>query len=252
MLNLQKSFLLPISLRGLSNMPKGSVVENIEVVHKGKWLETHHINYVDPHGNKRQWEAMSYVSRPELSGGFDSVCVIAVLKRNLHHNCFVLVKQFRPPLGCYSIEFPAGLCDSDDADVHTTALRELYEETGYSGLIADETAIDLPTSLDPGTENSRIALVNVVIDGDDPKNVNCKQHLDDGEFIEVVLLPVRGLLDRLRKVVAESAEKVVIDSRLYALAMGLEMGIGLSTKKNICENTEADTVTAESAVYSNP
>lgn len=36
------------------------------------------------------------------------VAVIAVLQRTLHYDCIVLVKQFRPPINGYCLEFPAG------------------------------------------------------------------------------------------------------------------------------------------------
>lgn len=34
--------------------------------------------------------------------------IIALLKRTLHKDCVVMVKQFRPPIGCCTLEFPAG------------------------------------------------------------------------------------------------------------------------------------------------
>ena len=36
------------------------------------------------------------------------VSIIPVLQRTLHYECVVLVKQFRPPMGGYCLEFPAG------------------------------------------------------------------------------------------------------------------------------------------------
>lgn len=36
------------------------------------------------------------------------VAVIAILQRTLHYDCIVLVKQFRPPINGYCLEFPAG------------------------------------------------------------------------------------------------------------------------------------------------
>lgn len=41
----------------------------------------------------------------------------------------VLVKQYRYAIGDYIYEFPAGLVD-DNEDIHTTAIREMKEETG--------------------------------------------------------------------------------------------------------------------------
>ncbi len=39
----------------------------------------------------------------------EGVAIIALLKRTLHKDCVVMVKQFRPPMGCNTLEFPAGL-----------------------------------------------------------------------------------------------------------------------------------------------
>lgn len=43
---------------------------------------------------------------------------------------FVLIRQFRPTLGRYTLEFPAGGVDPDEVPERAMA-RELYEETGY-------------------------------------------------------------------------------------------------------------------------
>lgn len=100
------------------------------------------------------------------------VGIIAILKRTLHKDCVVMVKQFRPPMGCYTLEFPAGpsFCPSkpvasesserdlyglrfvtcylfvcapglidNDESAETAALRELKEETGYKGEVVGVT-----------------------------------------------------------------------------------------------------------------
>ena len=46
----------------------------------------------------------------------------------------LLQKQFRPPVGRVCIEVPAGLSDAGEAP-EKCALRELKEETGYSGTV---------------------------------------------------------------------------------------------------------------------
>ena len=199
-------------------------VSGIEVVHKGNWINTHLIKYSDPNGVKREWEAVGYVNKNPDKSVPDSVQVIALLKRNLHHNCIVLVQQFRPPVGCFSIEFPAGLIDAKDENVGDAALRELHEETGYTGVVTDGEYLEHPVSLDPGCETSTITTVHVTIDGDDPKNIDCVQHLDEAEFIKVLLVPVRELLTRLNQFMIDKKEKYIIDSRLYAFAIGLHMG----------------------------
>lgn len=104
------------------------------------------------------------------------VGIIALLKRTLHKDCVVMVKQFRPPMGCYTLEFPAGqmfkccfpvqpshgslkrfgfrsfskplnfsmkkFCSGlmdDGESPEVAALRELKEETGYKGEVVGVT-----------------------------------------------------------------------------------------------------------------
>jgi ADP-ribose pyrophosphatase len=44
----------------------------------------------------------------------------------------VMVRQYRPALGAYSLEIPAGMRDVAGEDPQATALRELQEETGFT------------------------------------------------------------------------------------------------------------------------
>lgn len=216
-----------------------SKVEEVLTVHKGKFLDTSLIKYIDPRGVKREWEACAFTKQSRDEKLPDSVQVIAVLQRNLHHNCFVLVQQFRPPIGCYSIEFPAGFVDEQDESAQAAALRELHEETGYTGVAVRGDHLEIPTSLEPGCLKSNITNVHVLIDGDDAQNKNCVQHLDEGEFVKVLLLPVRNILQHLNQYVNDKSEKYVIDSKLYCFALGLHMGASLNnTNKPIYDPVE--------------
>lgn len=52
----------------------------------------------------------------------------------------VLQKQFRPPVGKVTIEIPAGLVDAGE-DAAESAVRELKEETGYLGTVAQDVGV---------------------------------------------------------------------------------------------------------------
>ena len=83
-------------------------------------VEGRFLRLVDTNG----WE---FVQRTRSTG---VVCIVAITPdRRL-----LLVEQFRPPLGRYTVELPAGLSgDVEDAleSLETAARRELLEETGY-------------------------------------------------------------------------------------------------------------------------
>ncbi|CAG2228226.1 NUDT5 [Mytilus edulis] len=144
-----------------------------EISH-GKWLSLSQITYTDPTGKERTWEA---VSRTTSQTGSDAVCVIAILKRMLKYDCLVLVKQYRPPMKCYTLEFPAGLIDPDETAT-TCGLRELKEETGYIGTLKHESPV---TCLDPGIGGTTCHLITAEIDGDIDSNIHPKNKLGLGQ-----------------------------------------------------------------------
>ncbi|NXH93474.1 NUDT5 pyrophosphatase, partial [Pachycephala philippinensis] len=145
------------------------------------------------------------------------------LQRTLHYDCIVLVKQFRPPINGYCLEFPAGLIEEDES-AESAALRELKEETGYKGEVIECTPA---LCLDPGMSNSTTHIVSVVINGDEAENTRPKQNLGCLnlfssllEFVEVVSLPKNNLLQRIDELVAE--EHLAVDARVYTYALALK------------------------------
>ncbi|XP_025946920.1 ADP-sugar pyrophosphatase isoform X1 [Apteryx rowi] len=186
-----------------------------EIIVEKKWLKLEETTYVDAFGKTRTWETVKRVSKKKGISA-DGVAVIAVLQRTLHYDCIVLVKQFRPPISGYCLEFPAGLMEENET-AESAALRELEEETGYIGEVVECTPA---LCLDPGLSNSTTHIVTVTINGDDAKNIRPKQKLDDGEFVEVISLPKNDLLQRIDELVAE--EHIAVDARVYTYALALK------------------------------
>lgn len=101
------------------------------------------------------------------------------------------------------------------------ALRELKEETGYTGTIAsDQGAVSSLMFNDPGFCNTNLNFVHVSIDLNDERNVNPVQELEENEFIECFSVPLEDLWDEVRKL---EKEGYGIDARVGTLAEGFRV-----------------------------
>ncbi len=96
------------------------VVER-RVVWEGSFLRGIVTKYIDSSGKVREWESLERINCKGI------VAIVPVTDDNE----VLLIKQFRPPVNGYVIEFPAGLSEKEDV-LEEAASRELLEETGYS------------------------------------------------------------------------------------------------------------------------
>jgi len=202
------------------------VVTKVETLQTGKWLAFKKIQYSDPSRKSREWESVERTTRGKTTFT-DAVCLLAIVqyhttKKDPH---VVIVKQFRPALNKICLEMPAGLLNDGESE-EQAALRELNEETGYTGKVMGVTST---SATDPGLTNASCALVTVEIDGDDPQNANPKPHLDEGEFVSVDLIPLNTLYGTLQ----DLSEEYAIDSRLLSIAVGMNTAINQSILPSI-------------------
>lgn len=97
----------------------------------------------------------------------------------------VLVRQFRYGIDDFSLEIPGGMIDSGEDPV-VAGLRELREETGYTGAEARLLASVHPN---PAIQNNRCHLILV-----ENVTLSSAQQWDHDEEIEVMTAPVDDVL----------------------------------------------------------
>ncbi|KAG8691514.1 hypothetical protein FRC11_002410 [Ceratobasidium sp. 423] len=158
-----------------------------------KWVTLQKITWRDEEGKERPWEAASRKTRGE--GGIDAVAILAVLrsKSKSFKPSTIIIEQYRPPVGAYVVELPAGLIDSGES-AEETAIRELEEETGYKASGVAEVSPLLVS--DPGMTSANMKLIALNVDvkeGEEPA-----QKLDAGEHIVKKIVELDRLLEELQ------------------------------------------------------
>jgi len=135
----------------------------------------------------------------------------------------VIIEQYRPPVGKFIVELPAGLID-DGETPETAAIRELREETGYEAEgVLDSSAI---LATDPGmtTANMKLVVLDVPLDGD---MESPEQNLQDGESIVRSAVEVKNLYKMLKEY--EEKDDHMVDARLLHLAAGFDLAERMRT-----------------------
>lgn len=145
----------------------------------------------------------------------EAVAILAITPENK----IVLVEQFRYPTGKVLLEIPAGKIENED--IATAALRELAEETGYTGEIVEYITKFYPT---PGFCNEIIHLVKVKITGRTDKF-----KADDDEFINVKELSINDIYDKLADDEIEDAKTHI--ASLYLLVYAYKKHMKKTYKK---------------------
>ncbi|MBW4685248.1 MAG: NUDIX hydrolase [Komarekiella atlantica HA4396-MV6] len=120
----------------------------------------------------------------------------------------VFVRQYRHAVGGFFLELPAGSFDPTKESAEAAAIRELAEETGY---ISQEIRKIITLYDKPSKDTNQIHLFiaeNVIKTGE--------QELDITEEIEVVLIPIESVLDKV------SQGEISVAGTIAALLLGLQ------------------------------
>jgi len=216
----------PAALRQLQTMsiqpPQILSTEDLNTA-DAKWVSLKKINWQDQIGRARVWEAAD--RRTRGSSGVDAVAILALIrsKTRAFPLSTVIIEQYRPPVGKFVVELPAGLID-DGETPEAAAIRELREETGYEA----EGALDSSSVLanDPGmsTANMKLIILDVPLDGE---MESPDQNLEGGESIIRRTVEVKNLYRALKEY--HEKKDYIIDARLLHLAAGFDLAERLKT-----------------------
>lgn len=160
----------------------------------GKIFDVEHLLVEVPDGSTDWREIVRH-------NGGAGVCVV-------RNNTICLVRQYRVALGRMTLEIPAGKLDPGE-DAAVCAARELTEETG---LVAGRLELLAKSAGAPGfnDEKTRVFIAHDVHQSD--------AHPDEGEFVDVVWVPIDDMLEAVRAGIIQDAKTVV---SVLAAAAGL-------------------------------
>lgn len=192
-------------------------VDSTELISEGRFLVSEKVHYTDAGGVKRSWEAVSRRKLPgTVHGSADAVFIVAKI---VPDDELVLVRQFRPPAGKLMVEFPAGLIDPGET-AQTTAVRELYEETGFTGKV---TKLFNGSYSSPGMTGESIILAVMEIDGAAyPDGFIPENHQEECENIEVFRVKNSELAEFIT---AMENAGCGIDSKLHTVLAFRQIGL---------------------------
>lgn len=178
--------------------PDDRLVERVasrEVAWKGLIFEVQRLDVVCPDGSHARRDVL-------LHHGGAGVCAV-------RDGRICLVRQYRVALGRMTLEIPAGKLEAGE-DPAVCAARELEEETGLVAESLERIAVSAGA---PGfnDEKTRIFMAHGLH--------RHEASPDEGEFVDVVWLPLEDVMAAIRAGLVEDAKTVI--SVYEALARGM-------------------------------
>jgi ADP-ribose pyrophosphatase len=178
------------------------------VISEGKFVRFVRTVYADSSGELREWESFERVNCNGI------VAIVPVTE----DSDVLLIRQFRPPVNGYVVEFPAGLNDKTET-LEAAARRELLEETGYS---AEEMIFLTEGPISSGASGE--ILTSFFARGLTFKGIGQR---DETEDIEVLKIPMERLYDTLS---ALRSQGDYVDLKIYGLIELAKKHLGRKTR----------------------
>lgn len=183
-------------------------VNKTETLYETDWLKLNKAYWNKSDQSEHQWE---YVARKKCDN------IIMVIPKIKGEDKYIILKQYRPPLGKVIFEFPAGLVESGE-DIDKAAKRELLEETGFHGELIKKFP---DRAVSAGLTSEVITIYLAEIDVQDEINQNPSLHLDESEEIEVLIMSA----SELKALQNNCPQDHLLDVKLSLFVLGSEFNI---------------------------
>ena len=141
-------------------------LNEIKLVNKGKKLKRYDLCYTNKIGKKKIYEIVSrnYIKNiKDLGSNIVGVTIVAFSEDKEQ---MLLLKEFRPAVNKYVVNFVNGLID-DNEGIEDTIIRELFEETGITKnrIKIDRILKSSYSSIGMTDEKISLAYVTIKMDG---------------------------------------------------------------------------------------
>jgi len=147
---------------------KSKVTESFELDITGQ-LNLFKLKYENKKGDLKDWFVASRRLKPKATSRDFSADAVVVVALHTQLDSIVLLKQYRPSIDGYLIEFPAGKIDPEET-VEAAARRELFEETGLT--ITEIQKVSPPIYSSSGLTDESVCMVICDCKGDLSTNNN--------------------------------------------------------------------------------
>ena len=181
-----------------------------EDTYQTKWLKMKKTYYYDKNGEAKSWEFVARAKEPR---------VVSVVCRDENTGEFLLIKQYRIPIKSVQFEFPAGLVEEEET-LEEGALRELMEETGYTGQII---SISSPLPKTAGLTNEATHLVFCSVD----KTTGKEPDMDASEEITSFWITPEEFM---KMIILKENESIKTSSDVFFFMRGFSLGKKITEK----------------------
>lgn len=166
---------------------------NSTKIYDGKVVDLYIDDVLCPNGNKAKREVVRH------HGG---VCILGFID-----NCVVMEKQYRYSYDEFILELPAGKLEPGENPLEA-GIREFEEETGYKPLHMIDLGEMYPSC---GYCDEKIYLYFA------DKITKTHNHLDEDEFLEIILMPLDEVLTKIKNNEIKDAKTICLIQKYLLL-----------------------------------